>query len=302
MSARKAEEEYAIAGDGLLARRNGAWARDKLSFLDEFLPPALQATIRKKQRYYVDLFAGPGKNVDDEGTEFEGAALRALKLHAQSNGDIGFTNAVLVNLDAAADAALKERVENHCADGHCLVPLVDVQFRNDDANEVVAAIMRGIHELAYVFVFADIEKPNQLPFDTVRVLKGRGHKSIDFCVLFPDDMALRRMLPYGREKLRPNIPALNRYLGTETWIDLWEARKSQAQSPDLYRAIQDLYADQLRSLGWQYVVETRYVRREGDAGLYKLLLASDSKVAEKFAKWSAQKERNRQQPELDFDP
>jgi hypothetical protein len=41
---RKAHEEYQVASDGLPARRNGAWARDKLSFFDEFLPPALQAT------------------------------------------------------------------------------------------------------------------------------------------------------------------------------------------------------------------------------------------------------------------
>src|SRR5437773_4140137 len=121
-------DEYAMARDGLVARRNGAWAEDKLSFLNEFVPPALQATLRKPERYYVDLFAGPGINVNDAGNEFDGAALRALTMHAQADEDIGFTHAVLVNLDIDADASLKQRVENHCADGHCLVPLVDVQF------------------------------------------------------------------------------------------------------------------------------------------------------------------------------
>jgi hypothetical protein len=81
MTRRRRDEEYVVASDNLPARRNGAWARDKLSFLDEYLPPALQATIAKRQRYYLDLFAGPGLNVDDDGQEFEGAAIRRARVH-----------------------------------------------------------------------------------------------------------------------------------------------------------------------------------------------------------------------------
>lgn len=299
---RSREEELTIAQrDDMIARRNGPWAKDKLSFLDEYLPPALQATVRKRQRYYVDLFAGPGINVDDDGNEFDGAALRALRSTAQSNEDVGFTHAKLVNLAEEENAALKERVENHCADGHCMVPLVDVDFFNEDANEIVNAIMRQIHVRAYVFVFADIEKPNQLPFDTVRALKMHGHESVDFCVLFPHGMALQRMLPYGRSALEPNIEALNRYLGTDAWIELWEHRKTDAQSPALYRGIQELYMKQLEKLEWKYVVETRFVRRAGNAGLYKILLASKDPAAKKFADWSAGKQLERERgPQLDF--
>jgi three-Cys-motif partner protein len=296
---RSRDEEYAIASDGLPARRNGPWARDKLSFIDEYLPPALQATKRKRQRFYVDLFSGPGINVDDDGTECDGAALRALTTHAQAAADVGFTHAVLINLDEVADAALRQRVENHCAGGRCLVPHAKVEFFNEDANKIVHAIMRQVHARAYAFVFADIEKPNQLPFETVRALKMHGHESVDFCVLFPGDMALRRMLPYGRDKLEPNAEALNRFLGTESWMNLWEARSSEAQSPALYRNIQNLYMEQLRSLSWKHVVETRYVRRVGKAGLYKLLLASNSDAAKSLAQWSAAKQRGRERgPDL----
>ena len=38
------ENDWVRASDGLRARKNGAWAKEKLSFLDEFVPPALQAT------------------------------------------------------------------------------------------------------------------------------------------------------------------------------------------------------------------------------------------------------------------
>jgi three-Cys-motif partner protein len=299
--ARPREDEYVKAkSDGLPARRNGSWAKDKLSFLDEYLPPALQATIRKTQRFYVDLFAGPGLNVDDDENEFPGATIRALRSKAQANAAIGFTHAFLVNLDPIAHNALRTRVERSCEDGECAVPGNKVEFMREDANKVVNAIMRRMHVKSYVFVFADIEKPNQLPFDTVRSLKMHGHESVDFCVLYPSDMAIKRLLPFERVKLDPNIPALNAYLGTDRWLELWERRKTDAQSPELYRSMQRLYENQLRSVGWKHVIPTRYVRRQGEAKLYQLLLASNADAAKNLADWSADKDRDRRGPELDL--
>lgn len=59
-----ARENQAVDGDdGIRARKSGTWARVKLSFLDDFIPPALQVVGKSKhplsQRWYVDLFAGP---------------------------------------------------------------------------------------------------------------------------------------------------------------------------------------------------------------------------------------------------
>ncbi|HYC51609.1 MAG TPA: three-Cys-motif partner protein TcmP [Gemmatimonadaceae bacterium] len=282
------------------ARRSGAWARDKLSFFDEFLPPALQATKDKVHRHYVDLFAGPGRNIDDEGAEFDGGAVRALKARAQSSPDVRFTHAHLVNLDRIAHDALRQRVDARCEDGSCAIPASAVQFDNDDANLLVGAIMRRIHKRAYAFIFADIEAPNQLPYDTVRALKFHGHESVDFCVLFPQGMALQRMLPMRRDKLAPTIEALNRYFGTDAWLELYDQRKTDAQSPELYRGIQKLYEDQLRKAGWMYAKEIRNVKRRGDAALYKILLATDKDVALRLASWSVEKERDRKGPELEL--
>jgi three-Cys-motif partner protein len=195
---------------------------------------------------------------------------------------------------------LRARVDRGCADGSCAILPGAVRYENEDANLVVRAIMHRIHKRAYAFVFADIEKPNQLPYESVRALQMLGHESVDFCVLFPSDMALKRMLPFGRDKLEPNVRALNTYLGTEVWLELWEKRKTDAQSAELYRGIQRMYEDQLRKAGWKHVLEIRHVKRRGDAGLYKLLLATSKKVAIKFASWSVGKERDRRGPELDL--
>src|SRR6266700_3859860 len=67
------------AADGLLARDSGPWGLTKLSFLDSYCPAAIQATERKLQRYYVDVFAGPGVNVirGAGAAEYEGSPVRA---------------------------------------------------------------------------------------------------------------------------------------------------------------------------------------------------------------------------------
>lgn len=74
---------YVIAPDGLIARVNGPWAKVKLSFLGEYGPVALKATMRKATRVYVDLFAGPGLNSltgTGAGQIIEGSPLRAIEL------------------------------------------------------------------------------------------------------------------------------------------------------------------------------------------------------------------------------
>lgn len=295
---RPRSEEYAVSRrDGLIARRNGSWAREKLSFFDDYVPPAIQVTQAKfSSRYYVDLFAGPGVNIDDDGAEFEGAALRVLKTGATAKPHVGFTNAVLVNVDELAHLALEYRVNRHCEDGRCLIPTARVKCIHRDANAAVTEIMRAIPKYSYLLVFADIEKPNQLPFTTVQAIKAQGHTAVDFCVLFPLDMALVRMLSFNRVSVEENARALTSFLGTERWRDYLAQRRTTNDNPELYQAIQELYCEQLRGLDWKYVEETRYVHRRGNARLYKLLLATNNEVGKKLAVWSA----NRRQMSLDF--
>ena len=66
-----------IASDGLRARENGEWAVTKLLFLDRFGPTAIDATRRKHNRVFVDLFAGPGMNIDPRSEGEPGAIVVA---------------------------------------------------------------------------------------------------------------------------------------------------------------------------------------------------------------------------------
>ncbi len=276
-----------VAADGLPARRNGAWARDKLSFVDEFFPAALQATQAKRERWYVDLFAGPGRNVDDGGGEFDGAALRALRASAQHDRDTTFTHAVLVNRDVGHHAALRARVDGLASRGELRPARGAVEHAHADANQAVHRIMAGIHPRAYAFVLADIEAPKQLPWSTVAALKSHGHASVDLFVLFPLEMALNRMLSYRRATVDESAQVLTRFFGCEDWRPMVDQRVTDAQSPDLRRAVLDLYMRRLGGLGWAHVLVGRDVRRLGNAGLYKMIYASNHPAGRNLAEWTA---------------
>ena len=68
-----------IALDAFRARANRAYAQEKLSFIERFVPPALTVDTTMPDRVYVDLFAGPGRNVDLlTRDESDGACLGAI--------------------------------------------------------------------------------------------------------------------------------------------------------------------------------------------------------------------------------
>lgn len=299
MTTKGRRSENVTASDGLIARNNGIWAKDKLSFLEEFGPPALKATAKKRQRWYVDLFAGPGKNVDDEetGEEFEGAALRALRMTAPKDAGLYFTHLALVNLDKKAHQALEARVDRHCEDGFCRAPRAHIDLFQGDANRLVNAIMRKIDPKAYVFVFLDIEAPKQLPFSTVRALMSHNHTSVDLFVLFPLDMALKRILSYNGATVEQSSDTLTGFFGTEKWRPLVEQRVTDAQSPELGRQVLQLYMDQLRR-DWRYVNVVRDVRRDGGTKMYKMLFATNHDAGKDISEWSASQPAKRGQ--LDF--
>lgn len=108
-----------VASDGLRARVNGPWARRKLEFLTQFGPPALDATVRKRRRIYLDLFAGPGINLTEPqgGEEFPSGALRMLALHGHHAQHPAFTSAYLVNGDPGGRPGARNRLPIRHAGG-----------------------------------------------------------------------------------------------------------------------------------------------------------------------------------------
>jgi len=274
------------AQDGLLARDTGPWGLTKLSFLDYYCPAAIQATERKLQRYYVDLFAGPGINVVRENptTEYEGSPLRVLRYAGQQREDLSFTHAVFINDMRRDHRALEARVARLVESGQSRLVRENIELIRDDANRAVSGVLGHIPKRAYVLVFADMEAPKQWPWKSMTALKAQGHDSVDLYTLFPLDMAIMRLLAYGKDHFDRYADALTRFFGTDAWRALASRRLTDAHSPQLRRDLVNLYLSQLRTL-WKHAGEMLDVYLRGEQRLYKMLFASDHPAAKGIADW-----------------
>jgi len=287
------------ARDGLLARDTGPWGLTKLSFLDDYCSAAIQATERKVQRYYVDLFAGPGINVvrGAPATEFEGSPLRVLRYVGQQREDLSFTHAVFINAMARDHQALETRVNRIVQSGHSRLVRDHIDLIQGDANRVVSATLRGIPNKAYVLVFADMEAPKQWPWDSMKELKAHGHQSVDLYTLFPLDMAIVRLLSYRRDHFDRYAAALTQFFGTDAWRGIATRRLTDAHSPQLRRDLVNLYLEQLRTQ-WKHAGEMVDVYRRGEQRLYKMLFACDHPVGKTISDWIKSHPSERDQGDL----
>ena len=272
-----------MASDDLRARANRAYAEEKLSFIDRFLPPALSMTKRMRARVYVDLFAGPGRNVDPlSRNEFDGACLRALGTRGPRG--VAFTHAVLVNLDPEDHAALTARVDAMARAGTLAVPRANIQLLLGDANEVVTRMGSLLPTSAWVFAFVDLERPGQWPWHSMSALR-RAAPSMDVYVLFPDDMGIRRQLCYDLTQLELLAPSLTKFFGTEAWRACVGTRITSGQRDLHMPALAELYMSELRALGWTHSSIVRKIRLRGEQGLYSMMFATSHPTALTLVNW-----------------
>jgi three-Cys-motif partner protein len=291
---RTATKDHPLASDGIIARANGRWAKDKLSFLDDFVPPALTATSKKQQRHFIDLFAGPGSNIDKRAEdEFPGSTIRVLPKTSSRDDGVAFTNAVAVNMSELDDAALRIRIDRLFAEGKCHMPRDHVQQIRGDANRELPGILRGVHPDAYALVFADITKPNHWPWSTVEALRAQNHRSVDLYMLFPLAMGINRLVPWESPA---SADALTRFFGNEHWRPIVERRLTKALAPTMRQELLELYIAQLKGLGWIHSYPARDICRVGSQGLYRMIYASANKAGDRIGKWAA---RRRGRPDRD---
>lgn len=273
------------ATDGFPARDQGQWAREKLVFLEKYLPECLSATQSKPTRHYVDLFSGPGRNIFvDRKTgkncgEYPGSPLIALgSSHTRPSGEsVRFTHFHFCNYNRLDHAALEGRLAT-AASGDQTFPR-DAEIHHDlgDANCEVNRIVERIGRWDYVFAFLDIEGPKDLFFETVRAL-ARASRSVDLYILHP---GLHRLFPYDRKKGEPHKKILDRYFGDFDWRDHWRERPTKAYARRMSRKLKDLYIQQLRTL-WVSVEEIQKVRGPGGFS-YRMLFATNHPVGDRIS-------------------
>ncbi len=123
-------EQRILGSDGLPARDSGAWAKEKLYYLEHYLD-IFSVGMGKKWKgklYYVDLFAGPGRcRIPETQEEFDGSPLIALKFN--------FAKYVFFESDPSCFKALETRIKNRAPE-----KLRNVELVPDDCNKKVSKV------------------------------------------------------------------------------------------------------------------------------------------------------------------
>jgi three-Cys-motif partner protein len=256
-----AEQEH-LGGDGLIARESGAWAKEKLYYLERYLD-IVSVGMKKRwadKLYYVDLFAGPGKCwIRETNEEIDGSPLIALKFR--------FAKYFFIDLDGRCYRALTTRVKARA-------PEKDVEIIQGDCNDEIEKIKLPPSSLGVAFV--DPTGVSQLAFETVAKLA--LNRKVDLIVNFPEGMGIRMNLFQYTET---ETNALNRFMGSARWQRRY--RQAPTSFSGMCTEIAKEYLANLKSLGY-LALDSDWipVRTSKNTLLYYLLFASKHPKGNEF--------------------
>ena len=258
------EDPLVPARDGFLARSVKPHSIEKLYYIRRYLEIFTKSMRTKfSHRVYVDLFAGPGRCVinDGSGEEFDGSPLLALKMQNP------FTEHHFVELDSRAAEALRSRRRTEAPGGN-------VVFYEEDANAAARTIADRIPSNSLSLAVID---PTGLHFSFQNLAYLTNGRRMDIIYLFPEGMCVNRNLTKFLKQ--PRSP-LDDILGTNQWRDCVKI-PSGADATQRWeiagRPILELFQDQLRGLGYPHVhsgSSAVEIRNRKNVPLYYLVFAS----------------------------
>jgi three-Cys-motif partner protein len=259
----------------LVMRETQAHAKYKLDALKYYLHVTNTSMRDKwKNRCYIDLQAGPGKNrIGDTNEILLGSPLIALTAPHPS------TKFFLNELNSELNLVLKSRISAS--------PIQDrVKIFQGDVNEVVDVICDQLPSASLNLAFLDPEGL-ELHWSTVERLAkvGRTDMIINFSI-----MGIRRV--YGTE----NWESLDHFFGTQEWREIAAQDRSM-----IGRNLIDFYRRRLEGFGYHIQIDPDIgsmemsVKNSKNAELYRMIFASKHPLGNKF--WQ-QSVKSSQPPKL----
>lgn len=237
-------------------RKAHIWTADKLDFLERYIPAFSTATTGAHNRFYVDGFAGPGKNLIEGENLRDGSPLIAL------NSNSNFDKYYLVERKLENFRTLREQVTEH--------PLIDrVELHQADFNQIVRRIVAKIPDRAPTLFLLDPEGL-ELEFATVKSISTRS--KADVFILISGSGVIRNVNRPESEDV------LNRFFGSERWKEVRD-RHACGEYPTGTRAFEaftDLYLEQLRELGFNIVDQFLIAKNKNNVALHALVFAVKS--------------------------
>ncbi len=242
-------------------REVGEWAKDKHYYFRKYLQAFANATKSAYRRYYIDLFAGPGKcRVKDSGEIIEGSPRIALGIMPS------FHHYFFVDIDSRYVEGL------HLLSSE--FPDKATTVVHGDCNQVVGEILDRVEKRSPTFVLLDPTN-EAYKWSTIEALAGY---QTDLFLNLPFFMSTRRLLTH-RGIFSEN--RLSDFFGPLEWRALYE-RMRNGESVNMFDFMR-LYQDGLRELGYTETTnKAALIKNATGQPLYYLVLASKSPVAKKI--------------------
>jgi three-Cys-motif partner protein len=231
------------ASDGLPAREGRIWTREKLTYLEKYASALMKAMGPKRAEkkwdrlVYVDLLAGPGRDIDPASGElFHGSPLIALAVKPQ------FDHLFLADNDSENIEALKARISP--------TDQARVTITLGDCNEVVDQVVRLISSRTLALAFID-PQGFEVKFDTLAKLAKRR---VDLLYLFPSGIGVRRNL---KNFMGQSESPMDDFWGGRDWRDLPAAKQAagnvaNATREKIVRSFVSAFKEKLGNAGFKF--------------------------------------------------
>ena len=255
--------------DGLPLRENKEHGINKLLVIDGYINRFITSMRNRgwRELYYIDLFAGPGKNIFPKDVVTLGSPLVALTARHS------FTKYRFVEFDPKNCEALRTRADESEHRENVVVLQGDCNYAVDD-------IVREISNSDKVFVpglwsslCLAVLDPEGLELHWETVEKLGNMKRMDLIINFSTSGITRnanKLLKTG------NTSSIDRFFGTTEWQSAYI--KSAGDSTRIRRNLLDLYKQRLGMLGYQVVEpdpsDELVFKNSKNVQLYTLLGAS----------------------------
>jgi three-Cys-motif partner protein len=256
------------------------WSKEKLDllrcYIGNFSGPGgfLTATKAAQQRYYIDLFAGPGQN-SVKGTDLviSGSPLIALEA-----GPPTFTHLFWVDTNGRNVASLRAHRAEH--------PEHQIEIFHGNANVQVDKVLKIIPRTYPTFAFLD-PRGAELSWKTIEKLaRHKPDRKIELFILFAYNQGLVRLMPNDASKM-VNEAALDRVMpDPDGWRRIYKTRIDRVSRPRDFRlSVLEEYVRGLKSLGYKFVPSPRLITTQERRPLYFMVFASDHPVGNSIMSW-----------------
>ena len=213
-----------------------------------------------ENRGYLELFAGPGRAIDDEtGEEVDGCPLIAA-----GRRNPPFNKLAFVELEPELANALERRLRARGLNED--VARVFVGDAND--HDVLAQAIAFLPNPGLAFTFVDPEDINN-EWHALEFIARRQYPRLDFLINLPIN-AIERAV--GRGHFDP----ITRVIGHDRWLE----RVRRGEDPAT--VVRDAYREQLESLGFDVVRDKQITIMGTSRNIYDLFFASRSPRAGEF--------------------